>query len=88
MGLREAAGRMGLHFANLSKVERGVWKPPMSHKVVLRVLQGLGLREASEDGRLLVLLAAGENGRFPKWVKEDEALTHEVLAFIWKRRAR
>lgn len=79
--------RTGIHLSNLQKVETGRWKPPISHKLVLRTLKGLGYEAQSVDGQLLILLAAVENGIFPKWVKEDEKLQRDVAAYIWKRRA-
>ena len=84
LSLREAAQRMGLDPGNLSKVERGLWKPPMSAKIVLRVQHGLEL--GGEDGKLLHLLAAIENGRLPQWVKDDEQLLRDVAIYVWKRR--
>ncbi len=85
--LREAARRMGLHAGNLSKVERGLWKPPRSPKIVLRVQQGLDLERGSDIWDSLTLLAAIENGMLPGWVKENEDSLKDLATYIWKKRS-
>lgn len=80
--LRRAAKEMGMYSGNLSNVERGLWKPPKSPNVILRVSQALGWVKGSREWIELTLLAATERGELPGWVREDELMMAKVARLV------
>ena len=71
--LREFCRRNGFDPGNLSRLERGLLKPPHAKDILESYAKALKLEPKSSEWHLLFDLAAAETGRVPQQIAQDEA---------------
>ncbi len=77
MSLRQFCQGYGLDSSNISKIERGVAKPPQAEKLY-EYAKLLGLIKDSDEWYEFCDLAAAERGKFPKDLLSDEEIKERM----------
>jgi transcriptional regulator with XRE-family HTH domain len=76
--LREFCRENGFDAGNLSKMERGIQKPPQSKEKRLQCAVALGIKEGSDDWLEFCDLATISAGKIPSGIVNDKELMAEV----------
>jgi transcriptional regulator with XRE-family HTH domain len=76
--LREFCRENGFDAGNLSKMERGIQKPPQSKEKRLQYAVALGIKEGSDDWLEFCDLATISAGKIPSGIVNDKELMAEV----------
>ena len=76
--LREFCRENGFDAGNLSKVERGIQKPPQNKEKRLQYATALGIKEGSDDWLEFCDLATISAGKIPTGIVNDKELMAEV----------
>lgn len=76
--LREFCRRNGLDSGNLSRIERGLVKPPQSSDALAQLARALQFAPESEDWARFHDLAAVASGRVPKLIEQDRLLGEKL----------
>src|SRR5688572_4735117 len=89
--LREFCRQHGFDAGNISRLERGLLKPPQSSDLLTSYANALRLEPDSTDWQKLFNLAAAETGRVPSEIVKDErasAKLPEVFSSLRRERRR
>jgi transcriptional regulator with XRE-family HTH domain len=81
LSLRQFCLKYGLDSSNISKIERGVARPPQDDKLH-EYARYLGLRKDTDDWYAFCDLAAAERGKFPKDLMSDKKIRERMPAFF------
>ena len=76
--LRKLCETGGLDPGNTSKMERGLLKPPSSHKILEDYAKLLGIEKGSDDWHELFNRAAACRGEIPEEIYNDEELVTKL----------
>jgi transcriptional regulator with XRE-family HTH domain len=78
LSLRQFCRRAGLDPGNISRLERGLTRPPVSPSILTEYAGALELRQGSEDWNRFFTLAAAEAGRLPADILQDPRARAEL----------
>ena len=76
--LREFCRENGFDAGNLSKIERGLKKPPQSKDLRMQYASALNIKEGSDDWLEFCNLATISAGKIPSHIVSDKELMAEV----------
>ena len=76
--LREFCRENGFDAGNISKLERGILKPPQGKEKRLQYADALGIKEGSDDWLNFCDLATIGAGKLPDYIVADEDLLKAV----------
>ena len=76
--LREFCRENGFDAGNLSKIERGLQKPPQGKEIRLQYASALGIKEGTDDWLEFCNLATISAGKIPADIVSDKELMAEV----------
>ena len=80
--LRDFCKRAKADPGNISRIERGIARPPQSREILERYAGALGIEINSDDWYLFNDLASADQGIIPKDIMEDEELVKQLPAFF------
>lgn len=72
--LREFCRKNGFDAGNISRIERGLARPPQSPEIRAKYATALGIEEGTDDWLMFFDLAAADLGRIPEDLMGDERL--------------
>jgi transcriptional regulator with XRE-family HTH domain len=78
LSLRAFCQKNGLDPGNISKIERGLTAPPISHDKLVEYAKFLKLSENSDEWLLFFDLAAAESGRIPASIMNNEEIVSKL----------
>jgi transcriptional regulator with XRE-family HTH domain len=78
LSLREFCRRNGLDPGNISKIERGVLRPPESREKLIDYAAMLDILEGSDDWLTFFDVAAASRGKIPDELMENERLVRAL----------
>ncbi|MBI5078425.1 helix-turn-helix transcriptional regulator, partial [Candidatus Saganbacteria bacterium] len=81
LSLRQFCLTHGFDSSNISKIERGVAKPPQADKL-FEYAKCLGLEKDTDEWYEFCDLAAAEKGKFPKDLLSDEEIRERMPALF------
>lgn len=76
--LREFCRKNGFDAGNISRIERGLARPPQSPEIKAKYATALGIKEGTDDWLMFFDLAAADLGRIPEDLMGDERLLNSL----------
>ena len=80
--LRDFCKAAGADPGNISKIERGVMRPPQDEDILARYAKALGVQKGSDDWHCLCDFAAADQGIIPQDLMKDEEVVKMLPAFF------
>ena len=80
--LRDFCKAAGADPGNISKIERGVMRPPQGEDILARYAKALGVQKGSDDWHCLCDYAAADQGLIPQDLMADEEVVKMLPAFF------
>ena len=82
MTLRDFCKAAGADPGNISKLERGILRPPQDQDILARYAKALGVEKGSDDWYRLCDSAAADQGIVPRDLMKDEEVVKMLPAFF------
>lgn len=82
MTLRDFCKAAGADPGNVSKIERGLMRPPQDEDILARYAKALGVEKGSDDWYRLCDYSAADQGIIPQDLMADEEVVKMLPAFF------